>query len=166
MDPMSDLDLGDLEERDTPDLPAIPRNPSLSPYPSGLALELVIQTGTPTDILAAYGLTVTRFKEITALPMFKKEYAMYLEMAKEDGFSYRMKCKAQAEGMLKIQWDMVHDITTPPSVRADLIKFNARVAGYDKKDTGMGESDTREKITININLGPEGTSDNIKTISS
>jgi len=121
------------EEAGEVQLPAAPKNPALSPYPEGLALELVLQTGTPENILEAYHLTTDQFVEIAKLPSFKKEYQMYLEMSKEDGFSYKMKCRAQAEGMLKVQWDMVHDITTPPSVRADLIKFNARVAGYDKK---------------------------------
>lgn len=154
--------IDDNYEDETFHPPAVPKNPSLSPYPDGLALELVLQTGEPATILEAYHLTIAQFEEISKLPAFKKEYEMYAEMSKEDGFSYKMKCRAQAEGMLKVQWDMVHDITTPPSVRADLIKFNARVAGYDKKDARDSDEVQKEKITININLGDH----DIKTISS
>ena len=156
------------EYREVRDYPVVPKNPSLSPHPEGLALELVLQTAPPEEILAAYGLSTAQFAAIAQTPAFKKEFEGYLEMSKEDGFSYKMKSRAQADGMLKVQWEMVHNEDTPASVRADLIKFVARVAGYDKKDVRGGDDDgvSREKITININLGPEGTSDNIKTISS
>jgi hypothetical protein len=127
------------EHQETPALLApTPPSPvrvlSKGEYPAGLALELVLSTLPPEEILAAYNLSADEFKKISRLPAFRKEFKELQEAAKDEGFAYKMKAKAQAEGMLQTTWEMVHNQMTPAAVRADLIKFMARVAGYDIKE--------------------------------
>mgnify|MGYP003624820705 FL=1 len=130
-----------------------PSDPAVATgYPAGLALELALRVAKPSEVLKAYNLTLPAFQAIMSIPAFKIEYKELCEQAKDEGFSYKMKARAQAEGMLRTTWQMVQDVTTPAAVRADLIKFNARVAGFDKKDNGdVGVA--ADKIRITINLG-------------
>lgn len=142
------------DEDDLLEIPfQLPSDPAVATgYPAGLALELALRVAKPSEVLKAYNLTLPAFQVIMAIPAFKIEYKELCEQAKDEGFSYKMKARAQAEGMLRTTWQMVQDVTTPAAVRADLIKFNARVAGFDKKDNGdVGVA--ADKIRITINLG-------------
>jgi len=132
----------------------LPANPALSaPYPPNLALELVLKSAPPEEILDAYGISVQQFVEISKNPAFAAEYKELAEKAKEEGFSYRIKARAQSEAYLKTSWDMVQDKETPPSVRADLIKWTGKMAELEPNPKAGPEASAREQIVININLG-------------
>ena len=139
-------------------IPPPPPNPALSTaYPAGLALELALRVAEPQEIFKTYKVSADDWARIKLIPAFQIEYADWKKRAKDKGFSYQMKASAQAENMLKTTWDLIHDPTTPPSVKADLIKFTARLAGYDAKESKVtpmdGSSD--DKINITINLGEQ-----------
>lgn len=125
-----------------------------APWPKYLALELVLQTAPIDKILEAQGVDKTDFiTRISTDPRFVAEYKELAEQAKQEGFSYRMKARAQAEGMLTTTWNMVQNEKTPAAVRADLIKFTTRVAGLDIKDAEQAAPKDRVSITINLGMG-------------
>ena len=117
-----------------------------------LPIELALKSSSIETILESYGLTQDQFLDISAQPAFVSAYKDAQEVIKEDGGAFKLKAKMQAEEMLKVSWKLVHDKESPPSVRADLIKWTARVAGYDKKETADGINPT-QALQININLG-------------
>lgn len=165
----------DEELEELPELPELPKpppppNPALHKgYPVGLALELALKVADPVEVLKAYNIDGTEWARIRRIPAFQKEYRELVEKSKESGFSYQMKAAAQAEGLLKTTWDLIQDADTPASVRADMIKFTARVAGYDQKDINRPMfapgGDGTGGITITINLGEEDEKD-VKTITT
>jgi hypothetical protein len=70
----------------------------------------------------------------------------------QEGMSFKLKARLQAEEMLKKVWRMVHtnDGSVPPAVKADLIKFMIRAAGYDGSADKNGSN--QQALQININL--------------
>jgi len=72
-------------------------------------------------------------------------------MLKEEGMSFRIKAKLQAEELLKTSWRMIHNPATPPSVAADLIKSTARWAQYDTPAAVQTQPGSGFSISINFN---------------
>lgn len=108
-------------------------DPSLPPYPRGLVLDLALKTQPVASLLVDYGITPEQFKEITQLPVFRHDMLEMRDKLKEEGFSFRVKAQAQAEQYLQQAWKMVHDPMVPANVRADLVKWTAKVAGLEPK---------------------------------
>lgn len=121
-------------------------------FPPGLVLDLALQTAPAADILAAYGLTVEDFRVIIKNPNFVAEYKAIRDQMKEEGFSFRLKARAQAESLLSTSWKMIHDPNTPPGVRKDLIVQTVKWANLEPKE---GEPQ-RQAVSIQINLGDQG----------
>lgn len=146
----------ELEEGIPDDDTPPPLNPVNTGYPAGLALELALKIAKPSKVLETYGINRPEWDRIRAIPAFQLEFRELSEKAKEKGFSYQMKAAAQSEALLQTTWDLIQDRGTPASVRADMIKFTARTAGYDQKDVKglLGEEGT-DKINITINLGEQ-----------
>jgi hypothetical protein len=118
-----------------PSLTDISCDPSLPPYPRGLVLDLALKTQPVASLLVDYGLTPEQFKELTQLPVFRHDMLEMRDKIKEEGFSFRIKAQAQAEQYLQQAWKMVHDPMVPANVRADLVKWTAKVAGLEQSST-------------------------------
>lgn len=144
-----DAELADLMDEDdagpsaladaivSPSLPhtAVRRrdDPSIPPYPRGLILDLLLKTAPVADLLVAYKLSVDEFQRLTQHPVFRQDMRDMRDRMREEGFSFRVKAGAQAEAYLTQAWNMVHDPETPASVRADLLKFTIKLAGFEPK---------------------------------
>ena len=133
-------------------------DPATLGWPASLPLEIALRTASPAAIREAYNLSLEEWEYLKGLPAFRQAVEDAVARTKEEGFSYRTKARMQAEGLLQTSWSMIHNTAVPPAVRADLIKFTARVAGYDSAskagvDGGAGGSG----FSININLAPPAT---------
>jgi hypothetical protein len=133
-----------------------PYNPLKDPatilgFPPMLPVELAMHVDTPQRICAAYGIDFAEFAELTQNPVFQLAYNNAVDELKKDGVSFRLKAKMQAEKLLEKSWQLIHDVATPTTVQADLIKSTVRWAGYDATKTGeVGIGNT---FAIQINLG-------------
>ena len=132
--------------------PSLYLDPALMGYPAMLPMELAMGTDTPDNIFAGYGLTQDEALKLLADPNFTKALASATEQLKEEGMSFKVKAKLQAEELLKKSWLLIHDPTTPHSVRADLIKSTVRWAGLEPKPNQTA-GDGMTALQININLG-------------
>ena len=156
------VDEEELEQGIPDDEAPPPPNPVNTGYPAGLALELALKIAKPSKVLETYGVNRVEWDRIRKIPAFQIEFRELTEKAKEKGFSYQMKAAAQSEALLQTTWDLINDRGTPASVRADMIKFTARTAGYDQKDAKQVlDGEITDKINITINLGEQ----NVKTIT-
>lgn len=116
-----------------------PVDPSRLTWPATLPIEVAMALATPADICEAYNLTSDELEDLRANPAFHREVVAAAEALKEEGMSFHMKNRLQAEAMLSRLWQMTHASfdEVPPNVQADLIKFAIRCAGYDRsKDQG------------------------------
>jgi hypothetical protein len=117
-----------------------------------LPVELALKTAPVEAIYTSYGLTKDDFTELMTSPAFISAYKDAQALVKEEGMAFKLKAKMQAEEMLKVSWSLVHDKEVPPSVRADLLKWTSRVAGFEPKNVEQG-GPAQQPLNIQINLG-------------
>lgn len=111
--------------------PVNPADPARLGYPPTLPIEIAMRTSSTRDVCEAYGILEDEWELIRHDPTFLADLQRAVEMLKEEGMSFRVKAKLQAEELLKTSWRLMHDPNTPPAVRADLIKSTMRWAQYD-----------------------------------
>lgn len=117
-----------------------------------LAYELALRMEPAEDIWARYRYTPESAAELLDSPAFAALLAKVDKEVQEHGLSFRMKAKAISEELLPTAFDMATDPLTPASVRADLIKWAAKVAGNEpppaKEGAGGGGSAFSLSITF------------------
>ena len=131
--------------------PVKPADPARLGYPVTLPIEIAMRTSGTRDVCEAYGITEEEWELIRHDPTFLGDLQRAVEMLKEEGMSFRIKAKLQAEELLKTSWRMIHNPATPPSVAADLIKSTARWAQYDTPAATQVQPGSGFSISINFN---------------
>lgn len=124
----------------------------LTPYPPTLPLEIALRTAPIKDLCIEYGLTKEEWDDLRLDPVFQADLKRAVDLVKEEGMSVRLKAQLQSEELLKTNWQMIHDPTIPPSVRADLSKFTFRVAGLSEPPKDANTGPTAPTFSIQINL--------------
>lgn len=125
------------------------RDPAAIGYPPTLPIEVAMKVAPLPAIKDAYGFTDEEWAALQYDPAFLADLSQAAEMVKREGMTFKLKAKLQAEELLKTSWKLIHDIATPPNVKADLIKSTARWAGFDQKDLG-GSGGNAFNIQINL----------------
>lgn len=133
---------------------SISRDPANLVWPPTLPIEIALKTATLPQLQEEYGFNDAEWAALRYDPTFLADLTRAVEMVKEEGMSFKLKAKLQAEELLKRSWRLIHDTTgsTPPSVQADLIKATMRWAGYDDKST-RGDAAQANALNIQINMG-------------
>lgn len=128
------------------------RDPAAIGWPPTLPIEIALKTAPMNDIRDAYGYSQAEWIALKDNPEFLADLAAAVAMVKEEGMSFKLKARLQAEELLKTSWRLIHAPIdeVPSSVKADLIKATARWAGYDAKDNGGGGSGNSLNIQINL----------------
>jgi hypothetical protein len=127
------------------------RDPASIAWPPTLPVEIALKTAPMNDIREAYGYSNEEWMRLKDDPAFLADLAAAVQMVKQEGMSFRLKARLQAEELLKTSWRLIHAPTdeVPSSVKADLIKATARWAGYDNKEQ-VGPGGTSFAIQINL----------------
>lgn len=128
------------------------RDPAELGWPPTLPIEIALRTA-PLDIIREeYGYSVDEWMRLRDNPQFLRDLTAAMSMVKEEGMSFKLKARIQAEELLKTSWRLIHapQDEVPSSVKADLIKATARWAGYDNKDNGAGGAGNQLNIQINL----------------
>lgn len=104
------------------------------------------------EILSRHGKTADELKALSHDKLFNKKLRAFREDIKENGTTFKLKARTQAEALLSTSWDLIHSIDVLPSVKADLIKSTVKWAGLEptKDDAGAGAG--AGGVTIHINL--------------
>jgi hypothetical protein len=133
-------------------------DPSKVAWPSTLPIELALKTASPQELKEHYGFTDEEWAALRHHPVFIRELAAACELMKQDGMSFKAKCKLQAEGMLETNWRLVHAPSSevPAAVKARLMETTFRMAGYDSKE-GVGNIGSQLAIQINFGAGQTAT---------
>jgi hypothetical protein len=106
-------------------------SPSYFPYDARLCFEIALGLEPIDVVLERYNIDKERFSELLANPTFKKQILDFKREIKEKGLSFKEKAKMMAEDLLTTAYDIIHHQATSAAVKADLIKWTARVAGYE-----------------------------------
>ena len=139
----------------------VDKDPSELGFPPMLPMELAMQTGSPKEICEDYGIDKAGWDALTKNPVFVHACAEARELAKAEGGSFKMKARSMAEMMLKDLYKLGASdesyAVVPASVRADVMKFIVRIAGYDasidQKGAASAKAGAQATAIINIDLG-------------
>jgi hypothetical protein len=99
-----------------------------------LAYEIALDLDSPVEVFARYGYVEDAAVALLSDPVFGRTVTSYREEIKTSGIGFKLKAKIQAEDLLTHSYQIATDPEVPASVRADLIKWTAKVAGYEPKD--------------------------------
>jgi hypothetical protein len=116
-----------------------------------------MRTSGTRAVCEAYGILEDEWELIRHDPAFLADLQRAVDMLKDEGMSFRVKAKIQAEELLKTSWRMIHNPNTPPNVAADLIKSTARWAQYDVPPSQQ-QAAPGSGFSVTINLGNAGPS--------
>lgn len=132
------------------------RDPATLSYPPMLAVEIALREKPVPDVCTSYGLDATDWDRLRQDLMFIEDLSHWLKELRKEGMSFKIKAQLQSIELLKTSWAMIHDQTdnTPPTVKADLLKFTVRAAGLDgSKDQAATAAAVANALQINILFG-------------
>lgn len=130
------------------------RDPARLGYPPTLPIEIALKTAPLATIREEYGFSEEQWEALRHDPVFLADLAKAVEMVRQDGMSFKLKARLQAEELLKTSWKLIHGPAdeVPSSVKADLIKATMRWAGFDDKGAAAAAAAVGTALQININL--------------
>jgi len=108
------------------------------------------------ELIMDLGLTEHEFELLCEDHLFRRKVREFAKELTENGSSFALKARVQAEELLKTQFKIARDPDTPPSVAIAAISNTVRWAGFDKRPEATAEDvANRPKISISINLGTD-----------
>lgn len=118
-----------------------------------IAYELALAIDKPSAIFAKYGYTEEDAREFIGNDAFMGTVRKYREEILAGGIGFKLRAKIQAEDLLTHSYLIATDPETPAAVRADMIKWTAKVAGFEPQsgDKGGGGA-AGSGFTLNIML--------------
>lgn len=131
-------------------------NPAKIVWDATLPLELALKTATPQELKAHYGYDDDEWDALRQNEVFLAELKNAIELVKQDGMSFKLKCQLQGEAMLDTSWRLIHAPASEVSaaVKARLMETTWRMAGFDNKD--VAGATAGNQLAIQINFGSNG----------
>lgn len=116
-----------------------------------LAYELALRMEPAEEVFQRYGYDEAAALALMESPAFAGLLDRVAKDVQENGLSFKAKARAQAEDLLAHSYDLATDPLCSAAVRADLIKWTAKVAGLEptSKDT---EKTGGGGLTLNISF--------------
>lgn len=148
-----------LDQRQQTRMPERTPGPLAEQWDPRLPYELALEMDEPGNVFAKFGIDQDGAIRMLQNPVFAAKLRAYRAEIVAKGVSFRLKAKVQAEDLLTHSYEMATDPETPPSVRADLIKWTAAVAelGPPKetsKDGGGGGTGGGFSLNITFTGAP------------
>lgn len=129
-------------------------NPAALAWPTTLPIELALKTASPAELRDHYGYTSDEWDSLRANPTFVSELAAACELVKQEGMSFKLKARLQAEALLETGWRLIHapHSEVPAAVKERLMSGVYRMAGFDHKgDINAPGGSAGLAIQINFN---------------
>jgi len=116
-----------------------PADPT-SAWDPRLAFELAIEPERASEIFERYHVSDVDAARLIGSHAFLQKIKEYQDEVQKTGVSFRLKARLQAEDLLSTSYMLAQDAETPPAVRADIIKWTAKMGGLEPeaKDKGAG----------------------------
>lgn len=144
-----------FEDRDTTNPTTLPA-PLTRRWTDRFAIDLAMTAegsgDPPAMLLKEHGYTTNDLVTFSKDPLFMQRFEKYRTDLRERGLSFKMKAQAQAEEFLTNTYLIVNNDATSPAVKADLIKWMAKMAGYEPTKESM---QAEGGVTINIHMGDD-----------
>lgn len=129
-----------------------------------LAMTLEGSGESDKDLLKSYNFSPLDLQVFSQDPLFIQRVEHYRVQLKEHGLSFKLKARAQAELLLDTSWDVIHTEDVSAAVKADLIKWTAKMAGYEPAKGPETGGDGGVKINIFMGDPTDAPPPGIRTI--
>jgi hypothetical protein len=86
-----------------------------------------------SELIQQLNIDQATFLQLSKDEMFTKQVRSFKKELEENGVSFQLKARIQAEEMLKRNWSLVHDRETPAAVVVKAIENTVRWAGLEQK---------------------------------
>lgn len=120
------------------------------------------------EVLATEGISLEEFTHVLEDKLFQTAVKKYTKELTENGTSFQLKARLQAEELLARQFFLIHDPETPPAVAVKAIENTVRWAGLEPKTSPNGASGAVGagfQIIFNLN-GAENTEKTVNIIEN
>lgn len=105
----------------------------LDGFDNRFVFELALALDPVETTLERYHVDLATYEAYLRNPAFQAQLQRFRNDIFEKGLSFREKSRAMAEDMLKTAYNLIHDKDVPATVKADLIKWVAKVADLEPK---------------------------------
>jgi len=112
-------------------------------------LDLAIGIDSMPEILDRYSITPAEFDALSQTQVFRKELALAIRDARENGLSFAQKAKVQAESYLEVMDQLVYDVSTPASTRLETIRSMVKWGRLEVVEKEGGGTNAQQ---INISI--------------
>jgi hypothetical protein len=114
-----------------------------------MACELALHMEEPEEIFKQYGYTPDQAAILLESPAFLALCSRIGKEVLESGLSFKTQAKVQARELLGHSYEIATDPLASTAVRADLIKWTAKMAGYEPKE---GKDDGKVGGGLNLSI--------------
>jgi len=126
-----------------------PKIPSAASFDARLIFEIALGFESPKEIYSRYNITDAQWWAVSKQPAFKRAVIEKQNEIAEEGVSYRLKARTQAEAYLKDVHILIKHPMTSPSVKLEAIKYITKVSDLEPKPN---KDDTGTTFNLQINL--------------
>lgn len=105
-------------------------------------------------VLKQEGISFDAFAKLANDEVFQRKVQGFVKELTENGTSFQLKARLQAEELLKKQWYIIHDPDTAPAVAVKAIENTVRWAGLEPKVSQNAQAASQGaafQLVININ---------------
>jgi len=141
-----------IEELTHPAFDGLPRPAPTNKWDPRFIMDLALGLDELDTILTRYGLTEQEFDTLSKVPAFRRELALTIRDARENGVTFAGKARTQAEGYLEVLDALVYDAGTPASTRLEAIRSTVKWAKLEPKDDKNDGNQNNSQINISINF--------------
>lgn len=134
------------------DLPAVSTKHPTNQWDPRLVLDLAIGVDGLQEILTRYGLSTDEFDVLSRTPVFRRELALAIKDAHENGLPFAHKARVQAESYLEVLDQLVYSEAVPASTRLEAIRSTVKWGRLEPDTKGDNAQTNAQQINININF--------------
>ena len=113
------------------------------------------------EIVLRHNITTAILLEYNNDKLFLDRVSNYRNEVRDNGITFKLKARTQAEELLKTSWLLIHNPETSAAVKADLIKATVKWAGLEPKGDAIIADGSGGGVRIMINLGGQDISTRI-----
>lgn len=124
----------------------------LSEWPAQLPIALALQVEDIPAILDRFGITPERFELLKPLPAFRKAVAEAQRDVREQGHTFKLKCKAIAEDFLDSLYLELQNPQVGLTTKVDVFKYLTKMGGLEPQAAVAASQNQAVAVSIQINL--------------
>jgi len=124
----------------------------LSEWPAQFPVALALEVEDIPSILDRFNITPERFELLKPLPAFRKALAEAQRDVREQGHTFKLKCKGIAEDFLDNLYLELQNPQVGLNTKVDVFKYLTKMGGLEPTVAAAGTQSSAVAVQININL--------------